>query len=125
MRILIVSCLLALFVWPLIVLAQPASLPEAGAELYKAIVDRNVLMAIGAGIFALVEILKTSVLAGVYKKIPKRFRGSVPIILSAAGATIYTVMAGAPPVEAIYNTLFVSGGGLFMHQAVKKMILGK
>lgn len=109
-----------------VALAQPESIPGAATEIYRGVQDKNILMAVGGGIFLLLELAKATVLKGWFQKLPERFRGVPVVILSTAGAIIWKIVhEGGVPADTVYDALFVGGDAMIAHQMIKKMILGK
>lgn len=106
--------------------AQPETVPGAANEIYRGIQDKNILMAIGGGIFLLIELLKTTLAKGLMLKIPSRFRGLAPAVLAVAGMVVWGVVhQQAEWSGLLYDTVTAGGTATVLHQALKKAMLGK
>jgi len=76
-------------------------------------------------IMLLVNLFKAPWLGGLVKKIPKRYRISIPIALGGIAGILSNITGGMPWIEALMVGLFSGPTAVFAHEAVVEAILGQ
>jgi hypothetical protein len=99
--------------------------PELIQQLINLFTTGQYVMGASVVIMIFVSLFKQRKLGGLVKKVPRRWRGAVPVVLGGIAGMLAAIAGGMSWEQAVYIGCISGPGAIFGHEVVVHALFGK